>query len=73
MVCAANIAGAVLCSGELASHLGLDWHVHIHNALYDDRRIAQGVNQWMWQGHQSCPCFTQKALFISYYCHYHEI
>lgn len=24
MVCAANIAGAVLCSGELASHLGLD-------------------------------------------------
>ena len=45
-----NIDGAHLCSGELASHLGLDLHGHVHNALYDVRSIALALNQWMQQG-----------------------
>jgi inhibitor of KinA sporulation pathway (predicted exonuclease) len=42
-----NIYGAHICSGELASHLGLDLHGHIHNALFDVRSIALALNQWM--------------------------
>jgi len=45
-----NIDGAHLCSGELASHLGLDLQGHIHNALYDVRSIALALNQWMEKG-----------------------
>jgi inhibitor of KinA sporulation pathway (predicted exonuclease) len=50
MVSDVNIEGAHLCSGELASHLGLDLHGHIHNALYDVRSIALALNQWMQTG-----------------------
>jgi inhibitor of KinA sporulation pathway (predicted exonuclease) len=46
----AKIDGSHLCSGELASHLGLDLHGHIHNALYDVRSIALALNQWMERG-----------------------
>jgi hypothetical protein len=46
----ANIDGAHLCSGELANHLGLDLHGHIHNALYDVRSIALALNQWVGKG-----------------------
>lgn len=46
----ANIDGAHLCSGELASHLGLDLNGHIHNALYDVRSIALALNQWLEKG-----------------------
>jgi inhibitor of KinA sporulation pathway (predicted exonuclease) len=45
-----NIDGAHLCSGELANHLGLDLHGHIHNALFDVRSIALAVNHWMEKG-----------------------
>ena len=38
---------AHLCSGELASHLGVDLQGQIHNALYDVRSIALALNQWM--------------------------
>ncbi|MFT6990706.1 MAG: inhibitor of KinA sporulation pathway (predicted exonuclease) [Paraglaciecola sp.] len=46
----ANIDGAHLCSGELASHLGLDLQGHVHNALYDVRSIALALNYWVDQG-----------------------
>ena len=49
MAGAAMIDGAHLCSGELANHLGLDLHGHIHNALYDVLSIALALNQWMQQ------------------------
>lgn len=45
-----NIDGSHLCSGELASHLGLDLHGHIHNALYDVRSIALALNLRMEKG-----------------------
>ncbi|WP_339720599.1 3'-5' exonuclease [uncultured Paraglaciecola sp.] len=46
----AKLDGAHLCSGELASHLGLELHGHIHNALYDVRSIALALNQWVEKG-----------------------
>ena len=46
----ANIDGAHLCSGELASHLGLDLQGHVHNALYDVRSIALALNHWVGEG-----------------------
>jgi inhibitor of KinA sporulation pathway (predicted exonuclease) len=56
----ANIDGAHLCSGELASHLGLDLHGHVHNALYDVRSIALALNYWVDQGLLSEVCFQNN-------------
>ena len=61
MARAAMIEGAHLCSGELASHLGLDLHGHIHNALYDVRSIALALNQWMQQGQLKPSLFHSKS------------
>ena len=57
----AKIDGAHLCSGELASHLGLDLHGHIHNALYDVRSIALALNQWMEKGLLKPSLFQTKS------------
>jgi inhibitor of KinA sporulation pathway (predicted exonuclease) len=57
----ANIDGAHLCSGELAGHLGLDLHGHIHNALYDVRSIALALNQWMEKGLLKPSLFQTKS------------
>jgi inhibitor of KinA sporulation pathway (predicted exonuclease) len=46
----AKIDGAHLCSGELASHLGLELNGHVHNALYDVRSISLALNYWMGKG-----------------------
>ncbi|MBU3005874.1 3'-5' exonuclease [Paraglaciecola arctica] len=46
----AKLDGAHLCSGELASHLGLELNGHIHNALYDVRSIALALQQWVEKG-----------------------
>lgn len=61
MVREVNIDGAHLCSGELASHLGLDLHGHIHNALYDVRSIALALNQWMQKGVLKPSLFHTKS------------
>lgn len=61
MAGAAMIDGAHLCSGELANHLGLDLHGHIHNALYDALSIALALNQWMQQGQLKPSLFNSKS------------
>ena len=61
MAGAAMIDGAHLCSGELANHLGLDLHGHIHNALYDVLSIALALNQWMQQGQLKPSLFNSKS------------
>ncbi|PKG97967.1 hypothetical protein CXF95_16270 [Paraglaciecola sp. MB-3u-78] len=63
----AKIDGAHLCSGELASHLGVGLHGHIHNALYDVRSIAPALNQWMQKGLLKPSLFHTKKTFINYY------
>lgn len=55
-----NIDGAHLRSGELASHLGIDLHGHVHNALYDLRSIALALNQWMEKGLLTPSLFQTK-------------
>ena len=60
----ANIDGAHLCSGELASHLGLDLQGHVHNALYDVRSIALALNHWFDQGLLSEAYFQTKTMPI---------
>jgi inhibitor of KinA sporulation pathway (predicted exonuclease) len=55
-----NIDGSHLCSGELASHLGLNLTGHIHNALYDVRSIALALNHWMQQGLLTENTFRQQ-------------
>jgi beta-glucosidase/6-phospho-beta-glucosidase/beta-galactosidase len=52
---------AHLCSGELASHLGVDLQGHIHNALYDVRSIALALNQWMQKGLLKLSLFHTKS------------
>lgn len=42
-----GMAEANLCSGELASHLGLDLKGHNHNALYDVRSIVLALEYWL--------------------------
>jgi hypothetical protein len=61
MAGAAMIDGAHLCSGELANHLGLDLHGHIHNALYVVLSIALALNQWMQQGQLKPSLFNSKS------------
>jgi len=56
-----KLDGAHLCSGELASHLGLDLQGHIHNALYDVRSIALALNQWMEKGLLKPSLFQTKS------------
>jgi inhibitor of KinA sporulation pathway (predicted exonuclease) len=56
-----NIDGAHLCSGELANHLGLHLHGHIHNALYDVRSIALALDQWMEKGLLKPSLFQTKS------------
>jgi inhibitor of KinA sporulation pathway (predicted exonuclease) len=56
-----NIDGAHLCSGELASHLGLDLQGHTHNALYDVRSIALALNLWMEKGLLKQSLFHTKS------------